>query len=203
MEMTTLSVLTIALLVGFPLGVACFVAWRIVRLRRGVPLRPSLLVLLSLGYIALFVVAERAEWNRFPVVSEALDFLLLSVGVVFAVRYSLRHTVFKRISERRWVFHASILILLVWFFLFVSRLVLEVALTGHSYILGIPSRPSLSNGYVALLLSVDSLFAFSTGLLLGGNLGIFLRYREARREFEDSNAHESVDEVLPARRAGD
>lgn len=168
----------------FPIAVAIYVARRVYRLTYGVRLRRSLLALFSLLYIGLFAYSEIPEWIRFPVAATTIDAVLLVAGIALAVRFLRPRVYFELTAEGRWVYRASVVVLITWFVFFLARLFIEVAITGHIYLFGIPSARHLSVAYVLLLLSVDSLFAFSTGLLLGGNLGIFLQYRAERARVE-------------------
>lgn len=174
--MPDLQTFALVLAVGLPLGVGAYVLWRISRLTGGIRLRRSLLVLLTMFYAALFVVAEVAEWQRFPVVAPLLDIFLVVLGAVPAALYFHRTTIFERSVEGRWIYRASIVVLLAWYGLYLTRLAIELALTGRVFLLGVPAVPHLSVGYLVLLFSVDSLFAFSTGLLIGANFGIYSRY---------------------------
>jgi hypothetical protein len=179
---TVVDTQTVALVlaIALPLGVGVYVLWRISRLTGGVRLRRSLLVMLTLFYAALFVVGEASEWARFPVLAPLLDVSLVVLGAIPAAIYLHGTTVFERTMEGRWMYRASIAILLAWYALYLTRLAIEIALTGRVFLFGVPAAPHLSPAYVLFLLTIDSLFAFSTGLLIGANFGVYTRYLEAR-----------------------
>jgi len=170
----------IALAVGLPLGVGVYVLWRVSRLTGGIQMRRSLLILLTVFYAALFAVGEASEWARFPIAAPLLDVSLVILGAIPAAVYMHGTTFFERTMEGRWVYRASIIVLLVWYALYLTRLAIELALTGRVFLFGVPTAHHLSPVYILFLLSVDALFAFSTGLLIGANFGVYARFLEER-----------------------
>jgi hypothetical protein len=170
------------------LGLAGFVAWRVVRHRRGsrVGLRNLALWLAFYGF--LFFLVLREGLLLYPVRSTFLNLVLLATGAILTADHTFKTGRLFRDAKGRLRYRTSPVSTVVWTALFGTRLYLEVAAWGQIYLLQeLPSRaPSLPAAYFVAFLVIDGLFALSTGVLAGSNFGAYLHFvgerrREARR----------------------
>jgi len=166
-------------------AVLIFFAWWAWRLRKGIRLQLWVVGLFGLGYVLVFLLVE-AEVLHFPwglvARAAALFDLLLALGAGFpAVRYAARTTQFERSPTGQWTYRGRIAIPVFWLALFLLRYGVELALLGRVYIFTpTPSHTVPIPTFAVALLTVDALFAISTGVVMGNALGIYSAYRRQR-----------------------
>lgn len=154
---------------------------RAYRMYLGTPLRPVQLFALSALYVALFVLL--AAFESLPLLPWWSTVLDLPVGVAAAVvafEYVDRRVQIYRAGEV-WMFRIGLLVPVVYVGLFVLRLVLELVVVGINPFAGSPTLPVLTPFEADVLIGVDALFAFSTGLVVGRNVGVYRSYERHRR----------------------
>ncbi len=185
MPVVTLSaaelIITIFLLAG-----AVYVVWRMRRVTRGVIFRTWILALLSVGYVATFLLFGGATSRYLPDWVVALEIAIAIAVTGLTAWYSLHASTFTQDEKGRWIFQGRVVVLALWFGLFATRLIFEFVVVGTIYIVSrIPKPATLTATDITGIVIVEVLFAAATGVLLGGNIGIYLAYRKARRRSDE------------------
>jgi hypothetical protein len=149
---------------------ALFIARRAYTQYRGARLSPGRLIGFSILYPLLFAVVIGSE--SYPVVpywSLAADAVAVVAGSLIAVDHVGRRAAIYR-ENGLWMYRLGPLVPVVYIVLFLGRLVLELAIGIDP---SAPSIGSISATAVLVLVVVDALYGFSTGLSLGRNVGIY------------------------------
>jgi len=174
---------------GF-IAVILYVAYWAYRLENGVPFRAWTSIVGSAVCVGLFVLVEGGSWSSFGVIA-ALGLVLLGLAVVIAAVYTYDSTRLLRYPNGRVGCRTRPGIPLAWFLLLSLTLASELVLLGSIDLLGVATIQVFPNpleglqaglavpGAYALGL-VNILFALSTGLVLGENVGVWSKYAHGR-----------------------
>ncbi|MCI4350960.1 MAG: hypothetical protein L3K15_05550 [Thermoplasmata archaeon] len=151
---------------------------------RGAKLSPASLLGFAGVFFALFALTVVSGYFLYPAYGLGglvVDAVVLVPSVYFGIRYTRRKVEVWRRPDGVWMYRMGVAIALVYLALLAARLLLDIFVIGIDPF-GPPSiAPTLSVAAAASLLVVDALFAVSTGLLLGRNIGVYLVHGEAVR----------------------
>jgi hypothetical protein len=155
---------------------------RIVLMVRGAPVRPAQMVAFAVLFAALFVLALASSFSQLPVWSYAVDVVVLVVAAIGTAEYVRRRVVLD-LRNGIWYYRLHIGIPVLYLVLFAVRLALD------SVVLGIdpfapppPNAAALTGTALGVIVAVDVLFAFSTGLLVGRTAGVLVAHRDRVRQ---------------------
>jgi hypothetical protein len=143
---------------------------------------PVFYVILYVGELAALGVggvgSNVATWLY---LSFAVDAALVTVGVLLAYRYTLRHVqIYQDPGETGWKYRLNPLLPVIYVVLFFARVGIETVLLGESPF-EIPTAAALEGISVALLslfFLVDALWGLSTGFLIGRNAAVHHEWRQ-------------------------
>ncbi|HKV90846.1 MAG TPA: hypothetical protein VJQ43_06620 [Thermoplasmata archaeon] len=154
-----------------------FLARRIVGMVRGAPVSPPRLFGFAILFTFLFVVGILSTFSEMPPWTYALDAAVVVAASVLATWYVQRIVVIERRNDG-WYYRLGVAIPVAYVALFATRLVLDVAVLGIDPFAPPMRGPVLTGTTLLVLATVDALFAFSTGLLIGRSLGVYLEFRK-------------------------
>jgi hypothetical protein len=155
------------------------VARRVVGMVRGVPVRPERMFAFAALYSGLFVLVIASSYAQLPAWSYAID-AAVAVVAAFAATLAVQQRVVVEWRDGQWYYRLGMAIPVLYLTLFVVRIALELLVLGVSPFAP-PSTTPLSGTAEVTLAVIDALFAFSTGLLVGRTLGVYLEYRKLSR----------------------
>ncbi len=162
------------------LFVILLVVRRTIATARGARLRPSRLAVYSGFVVFVFVLTLLAGITAVPWYTLPID-AAVGVAAGFAgVAYTRRRVKVHEAAPGVWIYRLGWLIPLVYAGLFATRLALDLFLLDLNPFGGSLPSASVSSTTVVALAVVDALFALSTGLLVGRNIGVFEAYRRVR-----------------------
>jgi hypothetical protein len=151
---------------------------RIVLMVRGAPVRPFQMFAIAALLVALFAFALAFSFSELPAWTYAVDGVILVVATVLATRWVRRRVVLQWVRGA-WTYRLGALIPAVYLVLFVVRLALEfLGLGGNPFAGSPPGTAPLAGLALVVVTVVNALFAFSTGLLAGRTVGVYLEYRK-------------------------
>jgi hypothetical protein len=162
--------LVIGLIFGF------MIARRAFAQLRGTPVSEGALIGYSVVYPLLFALVIGTEsYPIVPLWSLAADLAAGVLGALVAIDYVGRKVTIYQ-EDGRWMYRLGPVVPIVYVALFIGRLVLELAIGINPF-----AGPSsgITPGALTVLIVVDALFGFSTGLALGRNLGVYRVFRRA------------------------
>ncbi|MCI4331408.1 MAG: hypothetical protein L3K19_06135 [Thermoplasmata archaeon] len=163
--------------------------WWARQVGRGMPFRPVVLGVLSIGYFLLFLLFETGDWLALDDVAP-FDLALLLLAGAGAYYWSLRTTRILHLQGGRQGYRGSPVLVLLWLLLLLLEVYVQQVILGHVTVFhlvvirGLPSPTSvdptsISHPYRVVIATVDALFALGTGLALGNNAGLFTIFGHA------------------------
>lgn len=164
--------------VAFGLLFTAILLVRTYRLVTGAPLSVPRLAGFAAFYLFLFALLVGEAYTLLPVGLLGVDALIVVATTLLALPYVRRAVTVSRRPDGQWFYRMGPLIPVVYLFLFLVRMGIDVAVLNES-VAGPPVVTSLSPGGQAALALVDALFAFSTGLLTARSIGVYQEYRSA------------------------
>jgi|SRR5580693_121859 hypothetical protein len=158
--------------------IAVIIGRRVVLMVRGTQVRPGRMFAIALFYVALFALTIAASYSLLPVWTYLVD-----VAVVVAASIGATVLVQRRVvvewKDGVWMYRLGALIPALYLTLFVVRLALDFfVLNVNPFSFTLPSTAPLVGTPLVIVVLVDVLFAFSTGLLVGRTVGVYLEYRK-------------------------
>jgi hypothetical protein len=149
---------------------------RIVLSYTGTPVSGTRIALYSafVGLLFTFAVLTGytlVPWYVYPVLAAAL-----AGAFLVAEPYVRGRVVLEERSPGRWVYKLSPVVPLVYIVLFVVRLLLDLFVLNVDPLTYSYGSITVSSGAIWVLVAVDLLFAISTGLILGRNIGVYRVY---------------------------
>jgi hypothetical protein len=155
---------------------------RAVRMARGTSANPARLGFYAGIYVFLFLLVVGLDLAPLPLWFLAVDAALAVAGGVVATFYVRKAAQITRTPAGGYVYRLGLVLPLIYLSLFVVRIVLDLSVLGEDPFATPPTGPTTVNAQlVDLLALVDVLFAFSTGLIVGRSLGVYLALREHQR----------------------
>ncbi|MCI4326183.1 MAG: hypothetical protein L3K16_00885 [Thermoplasmata archaeon] len=159
--------------------IAVIIGRRVVLMVRGTQVRPGRMFAIAAFYVALFGLTIASSFNELPVWTYVVD-----IAVVVAASIGATVLVQKRVvvewKDGMWMYRLGALIPAIYLTLFVVRLALDLFVLNVNPFdfTTLPSPAPLTGTPLVIVVLVDVLFAFSTGLLVGRTLGVYLEYRK-------------------------
>jgi hypothetical protein len=151
---------------------------RIVAMVRGTPVRPERMFAFAALFAAVFVLVLLTSASQLPPWTYAVDAAIAVVSTVGSA-VIVRRRVVMEWRDGRWFYRLGAVIPALYLGLFALRLALDTVVLGVNPFGGAPGSPvPLSGTALLTVVVIDVLFAFSTGLLVGRTIGVYLRYRE-------------------------
>jgi hypothetical protein len=151
---------------------------------RGTSINPASLLGFAGFFVVLFALTVVGGFYLYPsywLAGLAADAAALVAAVWLGIRYTRRRVEIWRRPDGVWMYRTGVFIVAVYLTLFAVRLLLDLLVVGVNPLAPMASTPTLSPVASVSLLAVDALFAVSTGLFLGRNIGVYLVYRAALR----------------------
>jgi len=154
------------------------------RLTHGAPVTTGRLVAIPVLYVLLYgitlatigVTAVGTSLATLTFASFAADAALVAVGFVVAYRYTARNVhLYQADGQSQWSYRLSPLLPVIYVVLFFVRTGIETAILNESPF-SFPTASmflGVSTLALALLFSVDALWGFSTGLLVGRSAAVY------------------------------
>jgi hypothetical protein len=142
----------------------------------GTPVSGTRLALYSVFVGVLFALAivtgySIVPWYLYPALGAAV------VAAFFVAEpYVRSRVVVEERGAGRWVYRLSPIVPLVYVLLFVVRLLLDLFVLNLDPLVSSFGPVTVSAGAAAVLVVIDVLFALSTGLVLGRNVGVYRAY---------------------------
>src|ERR1700683_4188756 len=150
---------------------------RVVMMVRGTPVRPARMFTIAAFYVALFAVTIVASYTQLPLWTYALDAVVVVLAGIGTTLW-VRRLVVVEWKNGVWMYRLGAVIPAVYLPLFVVPLGIDLFLLGvNPFDFTLPSTAPLSGLPLILVVVVNALFAFSTGLLVGRTTGVYLEYR--------------------------
>jgi hypothetical protein len=149
---------------------------------RGAKLTPASLIAFAGIFFALFaltVVTGYVLYPKYALGGLLVDAVVFVPAAYLGIRYTRRKVEVWQRPDGVWMYRLGVVIALVYLALLAARLLLDIFVIGINPFGSTTTTPTLSAVAAASLLVVDALFAVSTGLLVGRNLGVYLVYRAA------------------------
>jgi hypothetical protein len=152
---------------------------RVIGMVRGAPVRPARMFAITALFVALLAFTLLLSFSQLPIWTYGVDVVVLLVAAAIASQWVRRQVVMEW-KNGEWTYRLGVLIPVVYLVLFVVRLTLDLVVLGVNPFAGTPPGTTPLSGQALLVVAVvDALFAFSTGLLVGRTVGVYLEY-EAR-----------------------
>ena len=174
--MTTLSANDASTIVIVAI-IVVVIARRVVGMVRGAPVSPPRLFGFAILFGFLFVVGIFSTLSQLPVWTYGLDAAVVVVASVLATWYVQRIVVIEW-RNGAWYYRLGVVIPVVYIALFATRLALDAVVLGIDPFAPPMGGPVLTGTKLGLVTVVDALFAFSTGLLVGRSVGVYLEYKK-------------------------
>jgi hypothetical protein len=150
---------------------------RVVMMVRGTPVRPARMFTIAAFYVALFAVTIVASYTQLPLWTYGLDAVVVVLAGIGTTLW-VRRLVVVEWKNGVWMYRLGAVIPAVYLTLFVVRLGIDLFVLGvNPFDFTLPSTAPLSGLPLILVVVVNALFAFSTGLLVGRTTGVYLEYR--------------------------
>jgi len=150
---------------------------RVIGMVRGSAVRPARMFAVAALLVGLLAFTLLLSNGQLPVWAYAVDAAVLVVASVLATGWVRRRVVLDW-KDGAWTYRLGPLLPVVYLVLFVVRLTLDIVVLGTNPFAGTPPSPAPLTGYtLGIVAVVDALFAFSTGLLVGRTVGVYLEYR--------------------------
>ncbi len=153
---------------------------RAVGMARGTTLSLPRLFGFTALYAFIFAVLALEELVQFPVAVVAVNVAIVGAVAVLSYPFVRRRVVVYTDPNGGWSYRVGYVVPLVYLVLFVVRLAIDLAVLGQIPFTFAPVAPQLSPASLAVVLSVDALFAGSTGLLLARTAAVYRAYRDVR-----------------------
>lgn len=156
---------------------------RSIRMARGAPANPARLFAYAGLWLFLFLLVAVAGVAPLPVWYLGLEGVLLVGAAVFATSYVRGVAKISRTPSGGWTYRLGVALPAVYLTLLIVRLSVDLAVLGENPFAGTPGAAPASVGTFTILLVglVDALFAFSTGLLVGRSVGVYLALEDHQR----------------------
>ncbi|MGI0053858.1 MAG: hypothetical protein ACRECR_06365, partial [Thermoplasmata archaeon] len=127
-------------------------------------------------YVALFALTIGTTVALLPLYGTVADLIVLAVSAALVLPHTRGAVRFDRRPDGYWYYRVGSAIIVSYVVLLLVRWGVEFGLLGIDPLVYPPPISSLTAFQVGLLEVVDLLFAVSTGLLLGRNLGVYLAF---------------------------
>ena len=161
--------------------IVVFIARRIVGMIRGAPVSPARLFGFAVLFSFLFVVGIASTISQLPVWTYAIDGAVVVVASIVSTWYVQRIVVIEW-RNGTWYYRLGAVIPIVYIVLFATRLALDEVVLGVDPFAAPTGGPVLTGTKLLVVTVVDALFAFSTGLLIGRSVGVYLEYKKKAAE---------------------
>jgi hypothetical protein len=159
--------------------IVLFVVRRTYYMLRGTVASPARLIGYSAVVALLFVFTLAVSIGAVPVYDFAADAAVLVVAALLALPYVRRHVQLEqRPPSSDWYYTLSPWIPISYVVLLIVRIGLLLIVLGPSALDFAPVTTQLTTLDIIALVTVDLLFALSTGGLIGRNAGVLLALRE-------------------------
>jgi hypothetical protein len=153
---------------------------RFYRLVQGTVVSTGRLVGFAAFYLVLFAFVLLSGYAGVPYYALIADGAIVVVATLIAAPYVERIVRFELRADGQWYYRLGLLIPGLYLVLFGVRLAIDVLLIGENPFAP-PTNISLSPLQLILLIVVDALFAFSTGLLVGRSVGVYRAFQRQPR----------------------
>jgi hypothetical protein len=131
--------------------------------------------------VVLFAFTVALGLNAFPWYALPLYLGVLAAIAVVGTLWVRKSVQIEERSPGQWYYKLGIVVPIVYLVLFIVRMVLDfVVLDINPFAFG-GTLPALTSEQVTLFMVVDTLFAVSTGLIVGRAVGVYLKWQEAQR----------------------
>ena len=152
---------------------------RVIGMVRGSAVRPARMFAVAALLAGLLVITLLLSYGQLPVWTYGVDVAVLVGASVLATGWVRRRVVLDW-KDGAWTYRLGPLLPVVYLVLFVVRLALDLVVLGINPFAGTPpSATPLTGTTLGIVAVVDALFAFSTGLLVGRTVGVYLEVPDA------------------------
>jgi hypothetical protein len=132
-------------------------------------------------YVVFFALGVFVGVLALPFYVPIAEGAVLVVSGAIAVPFVERAVRFERRADGQWYYRLGLLIPAVYLVLFAVRIVIDFVLLNENPFAP-PTSVSLTPFQAVLLVLVDTLFAVSTGLLVGRSVGVYRAYQRLPKD---------------------